>query len=131
MLYLPFSLYLYLSLFLSYQLIADGYEGGSELIDDPQHAQGHGVVLYLSFLLSVSLPLSVSLWSYQLIADGDKGGRELVDSPQHDQRHGVVLGGQRHRVAACSQIQVTSCCCLPCNHCSNGHGLLKKFWPFW
>ena len=22
------------------------------------------------------------------------------------------------------------CCCLPCNHCSNGHGLLKKFWPF-
>ena len=22
------------------------------------------------------------------------------------------------------------CCCLPCNHCSNRHGLLKKFWPF-
>ena len=24
----------------------------------------------------------------------------------------------------------TCCCCLPCNHCSNGHGLLRKFWPF-
>ena len=27
--------------------------------------------------------------------------------------------------------QVGCCCCLQCNHCSNGHGLLKKFWPFW
>ena len=24
---------------------------------------------------------------------------------------------------------VCCCCCLPCNQCSNGHGLLKKFWP--
>ena len=27
------------------------------------------------------------------------------------------------------QTRLLCCCCLPCNHCSNRHGLLEKFWP--